>query len=80
MLTETSWMDPEIVRSEVTEENLMILTPYKNSISIMLRHGTHLVYALHDGTDEQGDMDALIALCIMRYNKGESNEAPKETT
>lgn len=73
-------MPPEIFQREVTEEDLMILTPYKNSISIMLRQGTHLVYARHDGTDEGGDMDTLKMLCLLRFNKGESNEAPKETT
>jgi hypothetical protein len=70
-------MDADVVQSEITEDSLMVLTPYKNSISIMLKQGIHLAYALHDGTDEGGDMETLKMLCLYRFNKGESNE---ETT
>lgn len=80
MLTETKWQDLVLVKLPVSEDDLLILTPYKNTISIMLKHGTPLVYAAHDGTDEGGDMDTLKMLCLLRFNKGESNEAPKETT
>ena len=69
MLIETKWQDLELVKLPVSEGDLFILTPYKNTISIMLKHGTPLVYAKHDGTDEGGDMDALKVLCLMRFNK-----------
>lgn len=72
MLIETKWQDLSLVKLPILgDEDLFILTPYKNTISIMLKHGTPLVYAKHDGTDERGDMDALTTLCLMRFNKGE---------
>ena len=72
MITETKWQDLVLVKLPVSMEDLLVLTPYKNTISIMLKHGTPLVYAKHDGTDEGGDMDALKVLCLMRFNKGET--------
>lgn len=72
MLTETKWQDLDLVKLHVDEGDLFILTPYKNTISIMLKHGTPLVYAQHDGTDEGGDMETLKMLCLYRYNKGET--------
>lgn len=74
MLTETKWQDLVLVKLPVSMEDLLVLMPYTNTISIMLRHGTPLVYAKHDGTDEGGDLDTLKTLCLMRFNKGESNE------
>jgi hypothetical protein len=71
MLIETEWQDRVLVKLPVSENDLVVLTPYKNTINIMLKHGTPLVYAKHDGTDEGGDMDALKVLCLMRFNKGE---------
>jgi hypothetical protein len=71
MLIETKWQDLELVKLRIDDSDLLILTPYKNTISIMLKHGTPLVYAKHDGTDEGGDMDALKMLCLLRFNKGE---------
>ena len=71
MITECKWQDLELVKLHISMDDLFILTPYKNTISIMLKHGTPLVYAKHDGTDEGGDMDALKVLCLMRFNKGE---------
>lgn len=70
MITHTEWMDQAAVERKVTEDDLFILTPYKNSITIMLKHGTHLVYAKHDGTDEGGDMETLKMLCLYRFNNG----------
>jgi hypothetical protein len=70
MLTGTRWQDLELVKLKITESDLLILTPYKNTISIMLRHGTPLVYAQHDGTDEGGDMENLKMLCLLRFNNG----------
>jgi hypothetical protein len=74
MLTETKWQDLVLVKLPVSMEDLLVLMPYTNTISIMLRHGTPLVYAKHDGTDEGGDLDTLKTLCLMRFNKGESSE------
>lgn len=71
MITETSWTDALMIEREVLEKDLLILTPYKNSITITLKYGTVLVQAKHDGTDEGGDMETLKMLCIYRYNKGE---------
>jgi len=51
----------------------MILTPYKNSITIMLRHGHWLVQARHDGADEGGDIETLKTLCLFRFNQGEQS-------
>ena len=70
MITECKWMDVEAV-GEVRADDVLLLMPYKDSISIMTRSGTHLVYARHDGADESGDADALIMLCLYRFNKGE---------
>lgn len=72
MLIETKWQDLDLVKLRVDEGDLFILTPYKNTISIMLKHGTPLVYAKHDGTDEGADMETLKMLCLYRYNKGET--------
>lgn len=74
MLTETSWMDTGVVNRELGDGDLFVLTPYKNSITIMLKHGTVLVHAKHDGTDEGADMETLKMLCLYRYNNGGSNE------
>ena len=74
MITETSWLNRPEIKREVLEEELLVLTPYKNSITIMLRHGHWLVQARHDGTDEKGDIETLKMLCLYRYNSGESNE------
>lgn len=70
MITHTDWMDPVAIVREVGEDDLFILTPYRNTITIMLRHGTHLVHAKHDGTDERGDMETLKMLCLYRFNNG----------
>lgn len=75
MIVECKWQDLSLVKLPILGEgDLLILMPYTNTISIMLRHGTPLVYAKHDGTDEGGDLDTLKTLCLMRFNKGESNE------
>jgi len=70
VITHTDWMDPVAIVREVGEDDLFILTPYRNTITIMLRHGTHLVHAKHDGTDERGDMETLKMLCLYRFNNG----------
>lgn len=70
MITETDWMDTAAVEREIREDDLFVLTPYKNSITIMLRHGTVLVHAKHDGTDEGSDMETLKMLCLYRFNNG----------
>jgi hypothetical protein len=75
VIVECKWQDLSLVKLPILGEgDLLILMPYKNSISIMTRLGTHLVFARHDGTDENGDADMLTMLCLMRFNKGESNE------
>jgi hypothetical protein len=73
MITETKWLDRREIQREVTEEELMVITPYKNSIMIMLRHGIWLMQARHDGTDEGGDIEALKTLCLFRFNQGEQS-------
>lgn len=73
MITDCKWQDLDLVKLPVSEDDLFVLTPYKNSISIMLKHGTPLVYAKHDGTDEGGDIDALKTLCLFRFNQGEQS-------
>lgn len=73
MITETKWINKREIQREVTEEELMILTPYKNSITIMLRHGHWLVQARHDGADEGGDIENLKTLCLLRFNQGEQS-------
>lgn len=71
MLTHTDWvLNTAAIRREVVEDDLFVLTPYKNSITIMLRHGTVLVHAKHDGTDEGSDMETLKMLCLYRFNNG----------
>ena len=70
MITNTNWMDTSFVERAVAEKDLMVLTPYKNAISIMLKHGTNLVFARHDGTDEKGDIEMLKILCLYRYSGG----------
>lgn len=72
MLIATDWMDTGAVNREMGESDLFVLAPYKNSITIMLKHGTVLVHAKHDGTDEGADMETLKMLCLYRYNKGET--------
>jgi hypothetical protein len=71
MITESKWQDLALVKLPVSEDDLFILTPYKNSINIMLKHGTPLVYARHDGADEGGDIENLKTLCLLRFNQGE---------
>ena len=73
MITETKWLDRREIQREVTEEELMVLTPYKNSITIMLRHGVWLMQARHDGADEGGDIETLKTLCLFRFNQGEQS-------
>lgn len=72
MITFTDWAVLEAQR-EVTEDDLLILTPYKNTVTIMLKYGTILVNAKHDGTDEGGDIDTLKTLCLFRFNQGEQS-------
>lgn len=71
MITETRWLLPEEIVREVREEDLLILTPYKNSVTIMLKYGTWLAQATHDGADEGGDIEILKNLCLIRFNQGE---------
>jgi hypothetical protein len=74
MLIETKWQDLSLVKLPILGEgDLFILTPYKNTISIMLKHGTPLVYAKHDGADEGGDIENLKTLCLLRFNQGEQS-------
>jgi hypothetical protein len=66
-------MDTKAVMRRITEDDLMVLLPYRGSISIMQKHGTHLVYAKHDGADEGGDIENLKTLCLLRFNQGEQS-------
>ena len=72
MITEMSWLDRREVKMEVLEDRLVVLTPYKNSITVMLIHGHWLVQAKHDGTDEGGDIETLKTLCLFRYQGEQS--------
>jgi hypothetical protein len=74
MLLENKWQDKALVKMPVSEGDVTVVLPYRDAIHVNLKHGTPLVYARHDQTDLQGDIDALITLCIMRFNSGESNE------
>lgn len=71
MITETAWLATTEIHRGLSESDLFILTPYKNSITIMFKHGPFLVQAKHDGTDERGDIETLKALCLIRFNQGE---------
>jgi len=71
VITETAWLETAEIEREVGEKDLLVLTPYKNSITIMLMYGPLLVQAIHDGADESGDIETLKMLCLMRFNKGE---------
>ena len=71
MITETAWLNTAELKRAVSEIDLFILTPYKNSITIMLKYGPMLVQATHDGADEGGDIEILKNLCLIRFNQGE---------
>ena len=71
MITETTWGESvEHTRPLTSEEDIMVLTPYKNQVTLMRRHGSLLVVAKHDGTDEKGDIEMLKMLCLYRYSGG----------
>jgi hypothetical protein len=74
MLISTNGQDTALVKMPVSEDDVTVVLPYRGVIHVNLKHGTPLVYARHDLSDLQGDIDALITLCIYRYSKGESNE------
>lgn len=69
MITECKWQDTAIVKMPVSEDDVTVVLPYRDAIHISLKHGTPLAYAKHDRTDLQGDIDTLVTLCIMRFNK-----------
>lgn len=71
MLIHTDWVADVRVPPRLDESDLFVLCPYVNVITITLKHGTWLVTATHDRTDSKGDMDMLVTLCLMRFNKGE---------
>ena len=71
-LTSTSWVAKSEVLDALHEDELLVFTPYKERITIMRKHGTWLVQASHDGTDERGDIESLKTLCLIRFNTGEN--------
>ncbi len=74
MITETTWGESvEHTRPLTSEEDIWVLTPYKNSITLMRKHGGLLVVAKHDGLDEKGDIEMLKMLCLYRYSGGGTN-------
>jgi hypothetical protein len=72
-LVNTSWVDVAEHKRPLTEDDIMVLTPYRESITLLRKHGGMLVQAIHDGTDEKGDIEMLKMLCLYRFNNGGQN-------
>jgi hypothetical protein len=72
MITQTDWALLDKATG-VRDGDLFIITPYLNTIQVMLKSGAHLVHARHDGTDERGDIETLKTLCLIRFNQGEQS-------
>ena len=72
MITECDWID-EREYPFLREEDIMVITPRRNNITLMRKHGGFLVVAIHDGTDEGGDIENLKTLCLLRFNQGEQS-------
>lgn len=66
----TSWLALGEDPRPLTEDEIMVLTPYPKNITLMRKHGSFLVQATHDGTDEKGDIEMLKMLCLYRYSGG----------
>ncbi len=73
MITETTWVESGEHRRPLKEDEIMVLTPYKNQATLMRKHGGLLVVAKHDGLDEKGDIEMLKMLCLYRYSGGGTN-------
>lgn len=67
-LINTEWRDAEQVRALESEKDIVVLTPYPTTITLIRRYGSVLVTASHDGTDEAGDAEMLKMLCLYRFN------------
>lgn len=70
MITHTEWLATAENPRPLGEEDIMVLTPYPKVITLMRRHGSLLVRAEHDKTDEKGDIEMLKLLCLYRYSGG----------
>ncbi len=73
MITDMEWVAVEEVPPSprpLTEDEIVVLTPYPKVITLMRRYGTLLVRAEHDQTDEKGDIEMLKMLCLYRYSGG----------
>jgi len=70
VITETTWVESGEHPRPLKEYEIMVLSPYKNQVTLMRRHGSLLVVARHDGTDEKGDIEMLKMLCLYRYSGG----------
>lgn len=70
MITNTEWLATAESPRPLGEDDIMVLTPYPKVITLIQRHGTFLVRAEHDQTDEKGDIEMLKMLCLYRYSGG----------
>jgi hypothetical protein len=70
VITNTEWLATAESTRPLGEDDIMVLTPYPKVITLIHRHGTFLVRAEHDQTDEKGDIEMLKMICLYRYSGG----------